>query len=76
MDRTLKCAGALPGKLEAACAAADRVQRMAAVAGLPQVVHELRECVLLMQQGARSRAVGRGLDQVLAALGGQHAQPG
>ncbi|KAK9830968.1 hypothetical protein WJX81_003575 [Elliptochloris bilobata] len=71
VERVLKGAAALPGKLDVACAAAAKVQRGAAVGGLPQVVRELRECLLAMQQSARSRAVGRGLDKVLAALDGQ-----
>jgi len=69
-ERALKFAGALPTKLEPACAAAARVRRAAAAAGLPRVAAELRAALLAAQRGARSRAVGRGLDRVLAALDG------
>ncbi len=71
MERVLKCAASLPGKVEHACAAAANVQRAAAVAGLPRVTSELRGSLLSMQQAARSRAVGRSLDSVLAALDGR-----
>jgi len=75
-ERALKCAAALPAKLEPACAAAARVRRAAAAAGLPRVAAELRAALLAAQRGARSRAVGRGLDRVLAALDGRAEDAG